>query len=190
MTIRPLSHITTLGACLLALSACDIRPRNSSPGSQPPVETPIETRVEPLRAGTYATGVCFLNRPASEGIGMDIYTHAQMTFDANGIGTNHFALYDDPSCTTPLGEGTMNIVISVAAQYGNVIVFKLEQDDPAIDGDTPQVVYLTATIDGDNYRLDVDSRTGATGPYDTEPTESDVAGFAANPTRGVPFVKQ
>jgi hypothetical protein len=189
MKMIPTPRIALIALATFTLAACEIRRQPSAAPGASAEEKPI-AKLESLRAGTYATGICFLNRPASEGIGMDIYTHAHMTFDANGIGTNHFALYDDPNCVTPLGEGTMNIVMSVAAEYGDVIVFKLEQDDPAIEGDTPQIVYLTAVNDGENYRLDVDSRNGATGPYATEPIESDVAGFAANPSRGVPFVKQ
>ncbi len=126
MTMLPTPRVALAALFTLALAACEPRSVPKAAAVSPPDETPIETKVEPLRAGSYATATCFLNRPASEGIGMDIYTHAQMTFDANGIGTNHFALYDDPSCVTPLGEGTMNIVMPLClGTVGSVRVMRM-----------------------------------------------------------------
>jgi len=183
-SILALALLTTLGAC------ADLkRPDGLSiaPNQEPVVETPI------LRAGLYVSESCFLNKGASEGFGANIYTMASLEFDADGIGKNEFALYEDEECAgTPLVEGYLLLELSVEQSFGEVHILKLLQKDPnAADSEEMQILFIASVLDGDDYIMDIDFKNASSGPYLEAPTKNEIASFISDPSNhGVRFMLQ
>lgn len=137
---------------------------------------PIQLPQAFLSEGTHSVP-CFLNRPASEGMGSSVYTIASITLASDHTGSNQFALYSDASCTSLLGSGTVAILSWENVKVGATDVLRMVQDD----GSGPMEVWIPYARIGSNYYMDVDFTDGESGPYLSLPTEPQIAEFALDP---------
>jgi hypothetical protein len=144
----------------------------------------------PMPAGTYVSQSCFLNKLATQDPEVPVYTRGTLSIDEQGVGTSTHQLYLDEACNgTPDAEGSMNIELSYAGELGDVSLYRVVQEDPAVADDAPVTYWFAASRSGDDFYADMEFRNGASGPYLSRPRSSDVAAFAADPEdRGVHFV--
>src|SRR5690606_20375646 len=129
---------------------------------------------------------CFLNKLASEGVGMDVYTKAEMILHSDGTGSNHFELYDDAGCTNMLADGIVDILSYEKIKVGQTQVLKMRQDD----GHSVMDIWIPYKIVGTGIYFDLDFTDGESGPYLSEPGVSEIADFEADPSgQGVSALK-
>lgn len=125
--------------------------------------------------GAYESTRCFLNTAASAGFGSDVYTQATLTLNADLSGRTQFRLYSDSGCTALLGDGEETTSYEVSKTVGHgVRIVKITQ------AGSPFWLAVKITAAGAYIHID-GTRGGSVGPYASEPSETDVADFAADP---------
>ncbi len=131
--------------------------------------------------GTFGPSRCFLNKLATEGIGVAVYTIASMEFRADGTGTNTFELFFDSDCATSVMNGAVEITYTMSRAANGVILLQVDQLNDPSDPSSNVHMWIPAVLAADGFRIDVDHADGESGPYLTEPTTAELADFVANP---------
>lgn len=172
--------LASLFAFSLLASAC---------GSSPEAAVVRQAQAEPT--GRFSSEYCFLNKLASQGMGIDVYTRAALTFNADGTGKSEFRLYGDAACAIELGAGEATTTYSISHRYGDVAVFQVDQLNDPSDPSSVIRYWIPALIAADGLTIDIDYRDGDSAPYVAEPAESDLAAFIADPrSRGVLYARE
>ncbi len=174
---------TSLSAAflLLALSACG----NTSAQQ----DDPLTKEASPL--GAFQSASCFKNKMATQGFGQDVFTRATMAFRSDGTATNTFELYTDQACITPDLQGTGEIQYVFLKKIGAVTVIQIDQLNDPNDPNSNVRYWILGVLSQDGYIMDIEFASGESGPYETEPGETEAAAFLANiNARGVFFRRQ
>jgi len=173
-----MKHFTAAILVILNLSSCG---RNDDNAATTVQQTPIQTQ---LGEGVFAIN-CFLNKLASSGVGIPIYSKSIITLEAVGTGNNNYELYDDSNCTNLLQSGSTIVLHYETIQVNGENVLMMEQDD----GFSIMQLWIGYKKVGGNYYLDVNFNDNESGPYLAEPTAAELNQFMLDPlTQGIPLV--
>lgn len=151
-----------IGLLFLALTACDSGPSASLIGSFGPT-------------------TCFLNKEATKGFGANVYTIASLSFNADGTGTNSFALYTDDECLVPALDNGVPIEGKLSTTYTIVRQANLAvQIVHVVQLDNGEF-YLPIAVSRKGLFVDVNYEAGASGPYSSPPSDLEIESFLNNP---------
>ena len=160
-------------------------------GSNASVSNVTRETLSPSPYGRFLSNYCFLNKLASAGFGSDVYSKANLQFNSDGTGKNEYKLYNDDTCTSLAMMGENNFTHTISQTYGNIALIQVDQENDPADPTDVTRYWLPAVIQESGYLIDIDFRDGNSGPYLTEPTETEIADFAADvQNEGVLFSRE
>lgn len=138
-----------------------------------------------LEPGTFASERCFKNKIETQvTVGVDRFSTARLTFNADGTGSGSYGVFSDAGCTALVATRDFIFSQVTIGPLNGATVMRLNQS-----GAGP-VWWIPMNLAGGGYSLDVDFTDGESGPYLVEPSAAEMSSFIANPGQGVAFTKE